>query len=70
LRDLPQYLLHLSERMQGLLYLLLHLAGDGDLAHLTIAGTDGENPNRPVAFPSALLAKSSTGLIAAHHAAQ
>jgi hypothetical protein len=39
LRDLAQYLLHLSEHMQALLYLLLHLAGDGDLAHLTIAET-------------------------------
>lgn len=50
LRDLLQDLLHLSERTQTLLYLFLHLAGDGDLAHLAIAETDGENPNRPVAF--------------------
>src|SRR5882672_3797725 len=70
LRDLLQYVLHPSERTQTLLYLFLHLAGDGDLAHLAIAETDGENPNRPVAFAFALLAKTTTGLIAAHHAAQ
>jgi len=40
------------------------------LAHLPIPETDGENPNRPVAFPFALLARPATGLIAANHAAQ
>src|SRR5712692_1046736 len=49
---------------------LLHLAGNGDLAHLPIPETDGENPNRPVTFPFALLARPATGLIAANHAAQ
>ena len=70
LRDLLEYMLHLSEGTQAFLYLFLHLAGDGDLAHLAIAETDGKNPNRPVAFAFALLAKAATGLIAAHHAAQ
>src|SRR5204863_8029861 len=70
LRDLLEYFLHLSECAQTFFYLFLQLAGDGDLAHLAIAETDGENPNRPVAFPLALLAKAATGLIAAHHAAQ
>src|SRR6266568_5077388 len=70
LRDLLQYILRLSERTQTLLYFFLHLAGDGDLAHLAIAETDGENPNRPVAFALALLAEPATGLIAAHHAAK
>ena len=70
LRDLLEYFLHLSERAQAFLYLFLQLIGDRDLAHLAIAETDGENPNRPVAFPIALLAKAATGLIAAHHAAQ
>jgi hypothetical protein len=70
LRDLLQYFLHLSERAEALLYLFLELTGDGDLAHLSIAKTDGENPNRPVAFSFAVLAKPATGLIAAHHAAQ
>ena len=69
LRDLLQYSLHLSERAQASLYLFLEFPGDGDLAHLPIAETDGENPNRPVAFPFALLAKPATGLIAANHAA-
>src|SRR6266849_4507302 len=68
LRDLLEYLLHLSERTQAFLYLLLQLAGDRALAHLAIAETDGENPNRPVAF--ALLAKPAPGFIAAHHATQ
>jgi len=68
--DLLQYFLHLSECAQALLYLFLQLAGDGDLAHLAIAETDGENPNRPVALPLALLAKPATGLVAANHAAQ
>ena len=70
LRDLLEYVLHLSERAQAFLYLFLHLAGDGDLAHLAIAETDGENPNRSVALAFALLAKAATRLIAAHHAAQ
>jgi hypothetical protein len=70
LRDLLEYILHLSEGTQAFLYLFLHLSGDGDLAHLAIAETDGEDPNRPVAFAFALLAKAATGLIAAHHAAQ
>jgi|SRR5580658_8655707 hypothetical protein len=70
LRDLLEHLLHLSERTQPLLYLVLHLAGDGDLAHLSIAETDGENPNRPVAFPLGFFAKPAAGLVAAHHAAQ
>src|SRR5713101_1862582 len=65
LRDLLQYFLHLSECAQAFFYLFLQLAGDGDLTHLAIAETDGENPNRPVAFPLALLAKAATGLIAA-----
>jgi hypothetical protein len=68
LRDLLQYILHLSERPQTLLYFFLHLGGDRDLAHLAIAETDGENPNRTVAF--ALLAEPATGFITAHHAAQ
>jgi hypothetical protein len=68
--DLLQYFLRPSERTQTLLYLSLHLAGDGDLAHLAIAETDGENPNRPMALPFALLTKSAAGLIAAHHATQ
>src|SRR6266699_3768314 len=67
LRDLLEYILHLSERTQASLYLFLHLAGDGDLADLAIAETDGENPNRSVTFAFALLAKAATGLIAAHH---
>jgi hypothetical protein len=70
LRDLLEYILHLSERTQAFLYLFLHLVGDRDLAHLTIAETDGENPNWSVAFAFALLAKAATGLIAAHHATQ
>jgi hypothetical protein len=70
LRDLLQYFLHLSEGAQAFFYLSLQLAGDGDLAHLAIAETDGENPNRPVAFALALLAKPATGLVAAYHAAQ
>ena len=70
LRDLLQYFLHLRECAQAFFYLFLHLAGDGELAHLPIAETDGQNPNRPVAFPLALLAKPATGFIAAHHAAQ
>ena len=70
LRDLLQYILHLSECTQTLLYFLLHLGRDGDLAHLAIAETDGENPNRPVAFTLALLAEPATGFIAAHHTAQ
>ena len=70
LRDLLEYFLHLSECAQTFFYLFLQLAGDGDLAHLAIAETDGENPNRPVAFAFALLAKPATGLIAVHHAAQ
>ena len=70
LRDRFQNLLHLSERLQTLLHLFLPLTGDGDRAHLPIAGTDGENPNRPVAYALAFLAKPAPGLIAAHHAAQ
>ena len=70
LRDPLQYFLHLSERAQAFFYLFLQLAGDGDLAHLAIAETDGENQNRPVAFSPALHAKPAAGLIAAHHAAQ
>src|SRR6266478_5059878 len=60
LRDLLQYFLHLSECAQTFFYLFLQLAGDGDLAHLAIAETDGENPNRSVAFAFALLAKSGS----------
>src|SRR5437588_4089293 len=56
LRDLLEYILHLSEGTQAFLYLFLHLGGDGDLTHLAIAETDRENPNRSVAF--ALLAKA------------
>jgi hypothetical protein len=70
LRDLLQYILYLSKGTQALLYLFLHFDGDRDLAHLAIAETDGENPNRSVAFPLALLAKAATGFIAANHAAQ
>jgi hypothetical protein len=70
LRDLLEYILHLSERTQAFLYFFLQLVGDRDLAHLAIAETDRENPNRPVAFALALLAKSAPGFIAAHHAAQ
>jgi len=70
LRDLLQYFLHLSERAQAFLYLFLQLAGDGDLAHLPIAETDREYPDRPMAFAFALFAKPAPGLIAAHHAAQ
>ena len=70
LRDLLQYFLHLSERAQVLLHLFLQFVGDGDLSHLPIAETHGENPNRPVTLALALLAKSATGLVAAHHAAQ
>jgi len=65
LRDLFEYILHLSERTQAFLYLFLQLAGDRDLAHSAIAETDGENPNRSVAFALALLAETATGLIAA-----
>src|SRR5216684_3444572 len=61
LRDLLQYFLHLSECAQTFFYLFLQLAGDGDLAHLAIAETDGENPNRSVAFAFALLAKAEPG---------
>ena len=70
LRDLLEYILHLSERTEAFIYFFLQLVGDRDLAHLAIAETDGENPNRSVAFAFALLAKSASGLIAAHHAAQ
>lgn len=70
LRDLLQYLLHLSKRAQAFLHLFLQLGRDGDLAHLAIAETDGENPDRTVAFALALFAKPATGLIATHHAAQ
>jgi hypothetical protein len=70
LRDLLEYILHLGECALAFFYLFLHLAGDWDLAHLAIAETDGENPNRPVAFAFAPLAKAATGLIAVHHAAQ
>jgi hypothetical protein len=69
-RDLLQYFLQLSERAQAFLDLFLQLTGNRDLAHLAIAETDGENPNRPVAFALALLAEPATGFIAAHHAAQ
>ena len=68
LGDLLQRLLCLSERAQTLFHLLLQFDGDGDLAHLPIAETHGENPNRSVAF--ALLTEPATGFIAAHHAAQ
>jgi hypothetical protein len=70
LRDLSQDSLCLRERAQALFYFLLELAGDRDLAHLPIAQTHRENPNRPVAFAFALLAKAAAGLIAPHHAAQ
>lgn len=70
LRDLLQNFLRLSERAQAFFHLFLQFDGDGDLAHLPIAETDGENPNRPVAFALALLAEPATGFIAAHHAAQ
>jgi len=70
LPDPLDYFLHLSERAQTLLYLFLELAGDGDLTHPAITETDGENPNRPVAFAFAFLTKPATGLIAAHHTAQ
>src|ERR1035438_227837 len=55
--DLLQHLLHLIERTQTRLYFFFHLAGNRDLPHLAIAETDGENPNRPVAFALTLLAK-------------
>lgn len=70
LRDLLQYFLRLSEGAQAFFHLLLEFFGNGDLAHLAIAETDGENPNRPVAFALALFAEPTAGLIAAHHAAQ
>ena len=70
LRDLLQNFLRLSERAQAFFHLLLQFDGDGDLAHLAIAETDGKNPNRPVAFALVLLAESAAGFIAAHHAAQ
>lgn len=70
LRDLLQYFLHLSKRAQAILHLFLQFVGDRDLAHLSIAETHGENPNRPVTLALALLAKAAAGLIAAHHAAQ
>ena len=70
LRDLLQRLLCLSERAQVFFDLFLQFDGDGDLAHLAIAETDGENPNWPVALALALLAEPATGFIAAHHAAQ
>ena len=70
LRDLLQQGLHPSEHAQALLHLFFQLVGDGDLAHLPIAETNGENPNRPVAFPLTLLAEPATGFIAVHHAAQ
>jgi hypothetical protein len=69
-RDLLEYILRLSECTQAFLYLFLQLVGDRDLAHLAIAETNGENPNRSVAFALALFAETATGLIAAHHAAQ
>src|SRR3989442_2577972 len=59
LRDLLEHVLHLSKCAQTLLYFFLHLAGDRDLAHLAIAETNGENPNRSVAFAFALLAKAA-----------
>ena len=68
LRDLLHHFLRLSERAQAFFHLFLEFDGNGDLAHLAIAETDGENPNRPVAF--ALLTEPATGFIAAHHAAQ
>ena len=70
LRDLLQHLLCLSEREQAFFHLFLQFDGDGDLADLPIAETDGENPNRPVAFSLALLTEPATGFIAAHHATQ
>ena len=70
LRDLLQYFLHLSERTQAFLHFFLQFIGNGDLAHLPITETYGENPNRPVTLALALLAKSAAGLVAAHHAAQ
>src|ERR1700730_18061056 len=70
LRDLLQYFLHLSEGAQAFFYLFLQLAGDRDLTHLTIAETDGKNPNRPVAFTLALLAKPAARCVAVHHPAQ
>jgi hypothetical protein len=70
LHDLLRYFLHLRKRALAFLHFYLQLVGDGDLAHLPIAETDGENPNRPVAFALDLLAKAATGLVAAHHAAQ
>ena len=63
LRDPLQYFLHLSERAQAFFYLFLQLAGDGDLAHLAIAETDGENQNRPVAFSPALHANRQPALL-------
>src|SRR6266566_5697084 len=62
LRDLLECFLHLSECAQTFFYLFLQLAGDGDLAPLAIAETDGENQNRPVAFSAALHAKPAAGL--------
>jgi len=70
LRDLLDYILHQSERAQAFFYLFLWLAGDGDLTHLATAETHGENPNRSVAFPFALLAKPAAGLITTHHTAE
>jgi len=69
-RDLLQHFLRLSKRAQALFYLFPQFVGNRDLAHLPIAEIHGENPDRPVAFALALLAKPATGLIAAHHAAQ
>jgi hypothetical protein len=70
LRDLLQDFLCLSKRAQAFIHLFPQFVGDRDLAHLPIADTYREDPNRPVAFTLALLAKPAAGLIAAHHAAQ
>ena len=70
LRDLLQEFLYLGVRLQTLLDLCLHLVGDGNLPHASIAEADGENPNRPVSLPLALLTITTTRFVAPHHAAQ
>ena len=58
----------LSVRAQAVLDLFHHLAGNLNLAHLSVPPTDRENHNRAVALSFTLFAKAATGLIAAHHA--
>ena len=69
LRDPLQKVLRLSECAPTLLYLFLHLLGDGDLPNPPIPETHGKDPDRSVALSDGLPAKPATGFVAADHAA-